>query len=95
MEWQKRSIRTLNIHYFIIQLKSLLSMPFINSHYISEVLYIFPHEKHFFDKYLAELYHWMDSILSPTAHQVKKKYAHIIIVRLTYRTGIIERFIPF
>lgn len=70
----KQEYKKLNSYYFIIQLKSLLSMPFINSHYISEVLYIFPHEKHFFDKYLGELYHWMDSTLTlPVSGQ--KKYA--------------------
>ena len=50
-----KEYRTLNINYFIIQLKGLLSMPFLNSQYMSEVLHIFPHEKYFADKYLSQI----------------------------------------
>jgi AcrR family transcriptional regulator len=55
-----------NIHYFIIQLKGLLSMPYLNSQYVSEVLHILPHEKYFADKYAAEIFCWLDSLLKPT-----------------------------
>lgn len=55
----------ININYFILQLKSLLSMPFLNSQYMTEVLHIFPHEKYFADNYLKEIYHWLDSVLTP------------------------------
>jgi hypothetical protein len=55
-----------NIHYFIIQLKGLLSMPYLNSQYVSEVLHILPHEKYFADKYAAEIFRWLDSLLKPT-----------------------------
>ncbi|MBB6445725.1 forespore capture DNA-binding protein RefZ [Bacillus benzoevorans] len=61
---EKQEYKKLNGNYFIIQLKGMLSMPFINSHYISEVLHIFPHEKHFLDKYLGALHQWIDSTLS-------------------------------
>lgn len=55
----------ININYFILQLKSLLSMPFLNSLYISEVLHIFPHEQFFADTYLKEIYQWLDCALIP------------------------------
>ncbi len=70
----KQEYEKVNSQYFIIQLKGLLSMPFINSHYISEVLHIFPHEKYFYNKYLAELYHWMESALSVKISS-QKRYA--------------------
>ena len=54
----------ININYFILQLKSLLSMPFLNSLYISEVLHIFPNEQYFADTYLKEIYQWLDSTLT-------------------------------
>ena len=59
----KKEYRKVNVAYFIIGLKGLLTMPFLNTHYISEVLHIFPHERHFYDKYLLELYRWIDSTL--------------------------------
>lgn len=61
-----QEFQKLNSRYFMIQFKSLLSMPFMNSHYISEVLHIFPHEQYFFDTYLQELYQWLDNILGPS-----------------------------
>jgi len=61
----RQEFMKINISYFIIQLKSLLSMPFLNSQYVSEVLHIFPHEKYFADKYAVELFKWLESILTP------------------------------
>jgi AcrR family transcriptional regulator len=60
-----REFNKININYFILQLKGLLSMPFLNSQYISEVLHIFPHEQYFADKYLKEIYRWLESALTP------------------------------
>jgi AcrR family transcriptional regulator len=60
-----REFNKININYFILQLKGLLSMPFLNSQYISEVLHIFPHEQYFADKYLKEIYRWLESVLTP------------------------------
>ncbi|WP_428911305.1 forespore capture DNA-binding protein RefZ [Niallia sp. Krafla_26] len=60
----RKEFNKVNINYFILQLKSLLSMPFLNSQYISEVLHIFPHEKYFAEKYLKEIYRWLDSVLT-------------------------------
>lgn len=59
-----REFNKININYFILQLKGLLSMPFLNSQYISEVLHIFPHEQYFADKYLKEIYRWLESALT-------------------------------
>ena len=61
-EWQE--FRPHSIPYLIIQLKSLLMMPFMNSQYMREVLYIFPNEPFFEQKYTKELYVWIDKTLS-------------------------------
>jgi AcrR family transcriptional regulator len=61
-EWQE--FRPHSIPYLIIQLKSLLMMPFMNSQYMREVLYIFPNEPFFEQKYTKELYAWIDKTLS-------------------------------
>ena len=61
----RQEFKKVNANYFIIQLKGLLSMPFLNSQYLSEVLHVFPHEKYFADKYLQEIFDWLESVLVP------------------------------
>ncbi|OCA91398.1 transcriptional regulator [Bacillus sp. FJAT-27225] len=55
--------RNLSIAYAIIQIKGLVTMPFLNPHYITEVLHVFPHERYFADKYLNQLFDWVDGSL--------------------------------
>jgi len=50
------------IYYKIIQLKSMLTMPFLNSQYLREVLHIFPHEKYFIEKYYHVLVEWVENM---------------------------------
>ncbi|UII55193.1 forespore capture DNA-binding protein RefZ [Cytobacillus spongiae] len=59
---QTGEFKKLSINYVILQLKSLLSMPFLNAQYMTEVLYIFPSERYFVDKYLQELQDWFEQI---------------------------------
>lgn len=49
--------------YAIIQLKGLLTMPFLNPHYITEVLHVFPYERYFAEKYLEQILLWLDGTL--------------------------------
>jgi len=51
------------IHYLLIQFKGLLSIPFLNTQYLTEVLHVFPQERYFADKYLQEIYRWIDGIV--------------------------------
>ncbi|MDZ5472532.1 forespore capture DNA-binding protein RefZ [Bacillus sp. 31A1R] len=60
---QTKEYRPLSVNYMIIQLKSLLSMPFLNSYYVTEVLHVFPHEPYFERKYLEEIYNWIDGVV--------------------------------
>jgi AcrR family transcriptional regulator len=60
---QMKVFRPLSTPYMIIQLKGLLAMPFLNTQYISEVLHVFPQERFFQEKYLQEIYLWIDGVL--------------------------------
>lgn len=52
-----------SINYSIIQLKGLLMMPFLNTHYVSEVLHVYLHEPYFERKYLQEIHKWIEDIV--------------------------------
>ena len=53
-----------NANYFILQLKGLLSMPFLNSEYISEVLPCFSHMKSILRiNIYTEIFDWIESVL--------------------------------
>lgn len=57
-EFKKQSI-----HFSIMQLKSFLSMPFLNTYYLTEVLHVFMHEQYFIKKYLEEINKWVDEVV--------------------------------
>jgi AcrR family transcriptional regulator len=64
----EEGIRTKEFHsfstnYMIIQYKSLLSMPFLNSYYLSEVLQVFTNETYFAKKYTKEINMWIDGVI--------------------------------
>jgi AcrR family transcriptional regulator len=52
-----------SFQYLMIQFKGLLSVPFLNTQYLTEVLHVFPHERYFTDKYLLEIYKWIEGIV--------------------------------
>jgi AcrR family transcriptional regulator len=60
-EWNE--FRPHSIPYLIIQMKGLLTMPFMNAHYIREVLYVFPNEPFFEQRYLKEINIWIEKTL--------------------------------
>ncbi len=60
-EWNE--FRPHSIPYLIIQLKGLIMMPFMNTHYMREVLYVFPNEPFFEQKYSRDLHFWIDKNL--------------------------------
>ncbi|MFN2747628.1 forespore capture DNA-binding protein RefZ [Bacillus sp. z60-18] len=51
------------LSHFMIQLKSLLMMPYLQPQYISEVLYLQPHEPYFYQAYYKEVKTWIISLL--------------------------------
>lgn len=52
-----------SLNYMIIQYKSLLTMPFLNTYYLTEVLHVFPNESYFSKKYYKEICLWIDGVL--------------------------------
>lgn len=60
---RSKEFKSFSINYMIIQYKSLISMPFLNSYYLAEVLQILPQESYFVKKYSREINHWIDQVL--------------------------------
>ncbi|MEM5591965.1 hypothetical protein AAHH67_09875 [Niallia circulans] len=60
---ESKEFRKQSISYSIIQLKGLLSMPFIHSYYVTEVLYIFLNEDYFKRKYIEEIHRWIRDVV--------------------------------
>lgn len=60
---EKKQFKKQTISYSIIQLKSLLSMPFLNTFYLTEVLHVYVRESYFTKKYLEEIYKWIDEVV--------------------------------
>ncbi|GKU81582.1 forespore capture DNA-binding protein RefZ [Niallia sp. NCCP-28] len=60
---EKKQFKKQMISYSIIQLKSLLSMPFLNAFYLTEVLHVYVRESYFAKKYLEEIYRWIDEVI--------------------------------
>jgi AcrR family transcriptional regulator len=53
----------LSIPFVIAQLKGFWNMPFLNTAYLREVLYIFPNERYFLEKYSRDIHKWIDDVL--------------------------------
>jgi AcrR family transcriptional regulator len=49
--------------HILVQLKSLLNMPYLQPQYMSEVLYIQTHESYFVKQYFHEIEIWIDHLL--------------------------------
>ncbi|ASB87907.1 forespore capture DNA-binding protein RefZ [Bacillus sonorensis] len=58
------------LSHFMIQLKSLLTMPYLQPQYISEVLYLQPHEPYFYRAYYQEVKTWITSLFDRKAKQI-------------------------
>ncbi|QGQ47533.1 forespore capture DNA-binding protein RefZ [Metabacillus sediminilitoris] len=50
------------VSHMIIQLRSLLHMPYLQPQYMSEVLHIQPHEAYFVHQYYKELKFWLNTL---------------------------------
>ncbi|MED4037608.1 forespore capture DNA-binding protein RefZ [Niallia taxi] len=60
---EKKEFAKQSVQYSMIQLKSFLTMPFLNASYIQEVLHIYLNEAYFIKKYLIEINRWIDEVL--------------------------------
>jgi AcrR family transcriptional regulator len=52
----------LPVSHFMIQLKSLLMMPYLQPLYMTEVLHLQPHEEYFYKAYFKEVKIWLTSM---------------------------------
>lgn len=69
--------RAQSLPYMMIQFKGLITMPFLNTQYVTEVLHVFPHERFFQEKYLNEIYDWIEGVVeSGSFYQEKKAVSH-------------------
>jgi AcrR family transcriptional regulator len=74
---QTKVFRLQSIPYMVIQFKGLLTMPFLNTQYVTEVLHVFPQERYFQEKYLQEICYWIDGVVeSSSLFQTKKAVNH-------------------
>ncbi|MGP7818429.1 forespore capture DNA-binding protein RefZ [Niallia sp. 01092] len=60
---KQKEFKKQTIPYSIMQLKSLLSMPFLHTYYLTEVLHVFLHEAYFTKKFLEEINKWIDEVI--------------------------------
>ncbi|MGM0843929.1 MAG: forespore capture DNA-binding protein RefZ [Bacillota bacterium] len=60
---EQNRFTSMPVSIFIIQLKSMISMPFLNSQYLREVWHVFPQEQYFVDRYFTSLEQWVDQCL--------------------------------
>lgn len=60
---QNQVFKNIPISITIIQLKGILTMPFLNSIYVSEVWNIYFQEIYYLDQYKKQLEYWVDNFL--------------------------------
>ncbi len=76
---EDREFRKVNSSFIIIQLKALLSMPYLHPQYLTEVLYIMPQETYFLEQYNGELTAWIRTMLYE--QREPKKQVHVRLTR--------------
>ncbi len=60
------------VSFLVIQLKSMLTMPFLNSQQLREVWQMFPQEYYFIDQYYKNIDQWIDLLLVSETKDVMK-----------------------
>ncbi|SDZ28423.1 DNA-binding transcriptional regulator, AcrR family [Evansella caseinilytica] len=57
--YENKEMAALPNEYFVLQLKGMLTMPFLHPQYIREVYHLMPHEHHFLDQYFSSIATWV------------------------------------
>lgn len=57
--YEEGEMKELPNEYFVLQLRGMLTMPFLHPQYIREVYHLMPHENNFLDQYFSELCQWV------------------------------------
>ncbi|MET3697260.1 TetR family transcriptional regulator [Bacillus oleivorans] len=58
------------IDYLVVQIKAMVTMPFLNAQYMAEIWQIYPHETYFANKYAKEIIEWFNQYLFISEEQV-------------------------
>lgn len=66
--------------YFFLQIRGMLTLPFLHPQYIREVYHLMPHDNNFLDKYFSELCEWVathfkDSVTTSPERENAEKVA--------------------
>lgn len=59
--FEEGELKTLPNEYFVLQLRGMLTLPFLHPQYIREVYHLMPHENNFLDQYFSELCQWVST----------------------------------
>ncbi|UCZ52298.1 forespore capture DNA-binding protein RefZ [Bacillus shivajii] len=59
--YENGEIAQLPSSYFVLQLRGMMTMPFLHPQYIREVYHLMPHDTNFLDEYFTELARWVAS----------------------------------
>ncbi|GIN60119.1 TetR family transcriptional regulator [Robertmurraya siralis] len=60
---RSKEFQSFSVNYMLIQYKSLITMPFLNSYYLTEVLQVLPNERYFVKRYLKDLNGWFQGVI--------------------------------
>ncbi|MGG0719803.1 forespore capture DNA-binding protein RefZ [Robertmurraya massiliosenegalensis] len=58
-----KEFHSFSVNYMLIQYKSLITMPFLNSYYLTEVLQVIPNENYFVKRYLKDINGWFEGVI--------------------------------
>lgn len=69
---KQKEFKKIATPFTIIQLKGMLSMPYLHPQYLAEVLHVMPNEEYFSDQYYKEIERWInDTVSEPFEKAVK------------------------
>ncbi len=66
------SLKKQPISFLVIQLKSMLTMPFLNSQHLREVWQMLPQEYYFIDQYYQVIDQWIDLLVTSEVNELPK-----------------------
>ncbi|HWO75466.1 MAG TPA: forespore capture DNA-binding protein RefZ [Bacillus sp. (in: firmicutes)] len=57
------------VEYMVVQLKAMITMPFLNAQYMAEIWQIYPQDTYFANRYAKEIIEWFNQYLFITEEQ--------------------------
>ncbi|TYR82140.1 TetR/AcrR family transcriptional regulator [Priestia megaterium] len=74
---KEKEFKKLQTSFIIMQLKSMLSMPYLHPQYLTEVLHLLPHEQYFVSQYEKELERWVYMTICTSYESVNAIRMHL------------------